>query len=237
MDFNGNAYYDSGSNTAVLADGTVTSGQAGTVLYQDAITVDAFTVSFDFLMSTSSPYSRADGIAFVIETNGPTSVGGGYGGFGVLGLTGYAAELDIFDSNNCDGIGGNHAGIDLLSACTSSITGTTSGSNSGIPQPLAVSNDLYTPVDAGDNGVGDIGDGQWRTATVTLASGLMSLSITDPSTGVPVAVPNLQSVALPGFVSGTSYYFGFGAGSGSNGQAARQEIKNVTVTFGTTRCL
>ena len=226
--FNGNAFYDGTKNTAVLVDGTVTSGQAGTLIYKDPITVDAFTVSFDFLMTTSSPYSRADGIAFMIETNGSTAVGSGYGGFGVLGLSGYAAELDIFDSGPCDPGNGNHAGIDLLSACSN---------NSGIPSAIATSGDLYAPVDAGDNGIGDIGDGTWRTATVTLASGQLSMSITDPSTGSPVAVPNLQNVALPGFVSGTPYYFGFGAGSGSNSQASRQEIRNVAVTFGTNRCL
>ena len=48
---------------------------------------------------------------------------------------------------------------------------------------------------------------------------------------------NLQGVTLPGFTSGTPYYIGFGAGTGSNGLAARQEIRNVAVTFGTEHCL
>jgi hypothetical protein len=230
--FNGNAAYDSGANTAVLVDGTVTSGQAGTVVYNDAITADAFSLSFDFRITTSTPYSRADGIAFFMQTSGATAIGTGFGGFGVLGLTGYAVELDVFDSGPCDPGNGNHAGIDSLTSCASG-----NPSNSGIPLPLATSGDLYTPVDAGDNGVGDIGDGTWRTATVTLASGQLSVSITDPSTGNPVAVPNLQNVALSGFTSGTPYYLGFGAGSGSNGLAARQEIRNVSLTFGAAHCL
>lgn len=164
----------------------------------------------------------------MIETDGSSVVGSGFGGFGVLGLHGYGVELDVFDSGPCDPGEGNHAGIDLLSACST---------NGGIPSAIATSGDLYTPVDAGDNGVGDIGDGTWRTATVTLASGQLSVSITDGTTGSPVAVPSLQGVSLPGLVSGTPYYFGFGAGSGSNGNASRQEIRNVNVTFGTQRCL
>jgi len=220
----------------VLVDGSVNSGQAGTTFYNDPITADAFTVSFDFNFNTSSPYGRADGIGFVLQNGpsadggpaGPVALGKGYGGFGMLGLQGYGVELDIFDSGACDPGNGNHAGIDLLSACSN---------NGGIPSPIATSGDLYTPVDAGDNGVGDIGDGQWRTATVTLANGQLSVSITDPSTGTRIAVPNLQNVALTGFTSGTPYYFGFSGGSGSNGLAAFEQIRNVSVTFGTSHCL
>ena len=82
----------------------------------------------------------------------------------------------------------------------------------------------------------DIADGNWRTATIQLASGQMSITVTD-FTGAPVTVGNLQGVALPGFVSGAPYYLGLGAGNGSNGLASREEIRNVTVTFGTTHCL
>jgi hypothetical protein len=224
--YNGSAAYDGATNTVVLTDG-LSAVEGGTVLYKDSIAADTFTVSFDFKMTTSAG-QRADGIVFVLETNGPTAVMGAYGGFGVLGLTGYAVELDIFDSGTCDPGDGNHAGIDLLSPCSG---------NTGIPSPIATSGDLYTPVSAGDNGVGDIGDGQWRTAAVALGSGLLSVSITDPSTGNPVAVPSLQGVALPGFVSGTQYYFGFGGGSGSNGMASRQEIRNVAIVFGSRHCL
>jgi hypothetical protein len=220
---NGSASYDTATNTVVLADGT-SNGQAGTAIYEDAITVDAFTVSFDFRFTTTN--GRADGIAFMIETGGPAAVGSGYGGFGVLGLSGYGVELDIFDSGPCDPGNGNHASVDLLSTCST---------NSGIPSPIAVSGDLYNS-GLPNNGVGDIADGNWRTATIQLASGQMSITVTD-FTGAPVTVGNLQGVALPGFVSGAPYYLGLGAGNGSNGLASREEIRNVTVTFGTTHCL
>jgi hypothetical protein len=225
--FNGDASYDSGTNTVVLVDGTNTgNGEAGTVIYKDPIVADAFTVTFDFLFTTTN--GRADGIAFMLETDANTSVGQAYGGLGVMGLDGYGVELDIFDSGPCDPGNGNHAGIDLLSACST---------NGGIPSPIATSGDLYTPIAAGDNGVGDLADGSWRTTRITLTSGQLSASITDPSTGSPIAIPNMQNVALPGFVAGTKYYFGFGAGAGSNGLYSRAQIRNVSVTFGTTHCL
>jgi hypothetical protein len=220
--YNGKAAYDGAANTVVLVDG-LSAVESGSLVYNDPITVDAFTVAFDFKFTTTN--GRADGIAFMLENDGKTALGGGYGGFGVLGLHGYGVELDIFDSGPCDPGNGNHAGVDLLSAC---------GSNTGILGPVATSNDLYDGTLPG-NGVGDIADGTWRTATVQLAAGQMSVTITGASG--PVAVGNLQGVALPGFVSGTPYYFGFAAGSGSNGDASRAEIRNVAITFGSSRCL
>jgi len=220
----GTAIYDTTANTVVLCDGTTTSGQAGTLFYKDLITADAFTFAFDFRM-TSTPNGRADGIGFVMQTNGATAVGSGFGGLGFLGLSGYGVELDIFDSGPCDPGNGNHAGVDLLSACST---------NNGIPSPIATSNDLFDMSLPG-NGVGDIADGTWRTATIQLASGQMSVTIT--SSAGPVAIGNLQGVPLTGFVSGTQYYLGLTGGTGSNATAAREEIRNVNLTFGTTHCL
>jgi hypothetical protein len=217
---NGTANYDTGSNTVVLCDGTA-KPQAGSLIYNDLITADAFTFAFDFKLSTTAPYSRADGIGFVMQTNGANALGQGYGGFGFQGLTGYGVELDIFDSGPCDPGNGNHASVDLLSACSSNI---------GIPSPIATSPDLF------GIGVGDIGDGSTRSATITLANGQLSVVITD-NTGTPVTVGNLQNVALPGFVSGTPYYLGLTGGTGSNGFFAREEIANVRLTFGATHCL
>jgi len=145
---------------------------------------------------------------------------------GGLGLTGYGVELDIFNNGPCDGGNGNHAGIDVLSAC---------GTNAGVPTPVATSANLFDST-LPNNGVGVLSDGTWRTATVQLSSGQLSVSITD-STGTPVAVGNLQNVSLPGFTSGTPYYFGFSAGTGSDGMASRAEIRNVSLTFPTAHCL
>jgi hypothetical protein len=129
-------------------------------------------------------------------------------------------ELDLFDNGLCDPGNGNHAGIDQLGAC---------GTNAGVPSPVATSNNL-------SSAVGNIADGTWRTVTIQFASGQMSVSITDGS-GNPVAIGNLQGVALPSFTSGTPYYFGFSAGTGDDGLASRADIRNVSITFPTSRCL
>jgi hypothetical protein len=221
--FNGSAFYDGSANVAVLTSGA-SSAEAGSLIYQRPIVADAFTVSFDFTFNTSG--GRADGLMFVLETDGATSVGAPYGGFGALGLHGYGVELDIFDSGPCDPGNGNHASIDLLSACST---------NGGIPTPIAASADLYDG-SASDKGVGDIGDGAWRTATITLSAGALSVSVKNPA-GRVIAVSNLQGVSLPGFTSGTPYYFGFTAGSGSNGLYARSSIRNVAISFPSTHCL
>ncbi len=152
-------------------------------------------------------------------------------GVGAGILAGYAVELDIFNSGPCDPGNGNHAGVDLLSSCST---------NGGVPSPIATSSDLYTspdPTNPNDHGVGDIGDGNTRSVTLTFLNGQMSVSIYDPTTGLPVQDSNLQNVTLSGYVPGTPYYIGFGGGSGSNGQASRIEISNVSVTFTGNECL
>jgi hypothetical protein len=154
---------------------------------------------------------------FFLEGSGPTALGVTGSGFGAVGLGGWGVELDIFDNNACGDQDGNHAAIDDLLSC--------SGTQ---PTPISVSPDLYDNTQPG-GGIGDIGDGQWRTAVVHMSGGTMTVSIQG------VAVPNLQSVPLVGFVTGTSYWFGFGAGTGAS--ASSQDIRNVSITFPSTRCL
>jgi hypothetical protein len=220
--FNGDAGYDSASNTAVLVDGSVTTGQSGTIIYQDPISINSFTVSFDFQIVQVN--GRADGLMFLMETNGDNVDGIGFSGLGGMGLSGYGVEFDIVDNGPCDGGNANHAGIDYLSSCPS---------NSGTPLPIATSNNLF------DSSFGDISDGVWRTATIQLVGGQMSLAITD-SSGTSLPVANLQNVTLPGFVSGTEYYLGFSAGSGSDlgagPMASLIQIRNVQVTFPSIEC-
>jgi hypothetical protein len=174
------------------------------------------------MTTTGATDTRGDGIAFLLQTNGATALGEPGGGLGFVGLDGYGVELDVYDNAACGDADDNHAGIDEASLC-------------GVdePTPIAVSPNLIDS--SPTHGVGDLGDAQWRTAAVSLLNGKMSVSITDPSNGSVIAVPNLQNVALPGFVLGTPYYFGFSAGGGS--LAGRMEIRNVLVTFPSSRCL
>ena len=171
---------------------------------------DSFTVTFDFRLDGST--GRAEGLAFMMETDGDGAVGGDGGGLGVAGLHGYCVENDLWDSANCSGdMDDNHAGIDTLAVpCFA---------QQRYPTPVATS--PYLPF--------DLGDGAWRTEVVSVVDGVASVAID----GIPV--PNLQDVTLPNFVPGTKYFYGFGAATG--GLAARHEIRNVQITFPTPRCL
>jgi hypothetical protein len=220
--FNGVAAYDATANTALLVpDGQQFS--AGSVFYDDALAADTFTVSFDFRMTTTGgTNTRGDGIAFVMQTGGPTALGLPGGGLGFVGDTGYAAELDIYDNSACGDANDNHAGIDTTQRC-------------GVDEPAAIATSANLIDASPTGGVGDLGDAQWRTATVSLANSALSLAITGPGGGTAIAVPGLQNVALPGLIKCSAYYLGFSAGGGS--LAAREEIRNVKVTFPSARCL
>jgi hypothetical protein len=218
--FVGTATYDATAQTAVLTQPGAL-GSAGTVIYKDAVVVDDTTVSFDFRADTTG--GRADGLTFFLQTDGAAALGAAGGGLGVAGLHGYAVEFDIYNNKECGDSTANHAGIDTLTPC-----------GLGEPTPVATSGDLNDP-SAPDHGVGDIGDGEWRTVVVTVLAGVMSVSVTDPTSGASIAVPNLQSVMLPGFVGGTPYYIGFSGATGAI--TSRQEIRNVHVMFPATVCL
>jgi Bacterial lectin len=206
---NGSAKYDATSQSVVLVPAGVLY-TAGTAIYQDSITTDSFDVTFDFRLDTSS--GRAEGLAFMIETTSNAAVGAVGGGMGAVGLGGYGVENDLWDSAGCSGDkNDNHVGIDQL--------GVTCVGQQQYPTPVATSPDLAF----------DLGDGIWRTEVVHVVDGVASVSIDG------AAVTKLQNVALPGFVSGTAYFYGFGAASG--GLAARQEIRNVQVIFPAPRCL
>jgi hypothetical protein len=166
------------------------------------------------------------------NTVGNQYVGQGYGGFGVMSqgtptssATGFAVEMDIFNSGPCDPGNGNHAGIDFLGNCAS-------GSNSGIPLPVVTSSqDLFA------QSIGDIADGTTRTVVIQIVSGVVSVAVD----GIPVV--DLQGVDLhaSGYVTGTPYYIGWGGGTGSDDgsgpQASRAEISNVSIVLGGNECL
>jgi hypothetical protein len=66
---------------------------------------------------------------------------------------------------------------------------------------------------------------------VTLSAGKLSVGITQGATETTL----FSNVALTGFKSGDRYYFGF---AGATGQfSERAELRNITVSFPTARCL
>jgi hypothetical protein len=208
--FNGVAVWDSTGPSARLTT-AMTELVAGTVVYDHPIVTDSFEASFGFRIGANGggPF---DGMGFMIEVGGPTALGSVGGGLGMEGLDGFGVELDIYDNSNCGDTSANHVGIDELSNC-----------GSGLPTSLYATADL--------TGWVTLGDAQWHTATVQLASGAMTVAI--DSQQIVSAVP------LPGFASGTSYYYGFagGIGGGNGSLGAQTEVKDVTVTFPSPRCL
>ncbi|WP_080599252.1 MULTISPECIES: L-type lectin-domain containing protein [Sorangium] len=78
----------------------------------------------------------------------------------------------------------------------------------------------------GTSGVA-LGDGAFHTAQIELNQGKVSLIIDGKS--------QLQGVSIPGFPVGSKFFYGFAAGTGD--ATARQEIRNVKITFPSPRCL
>lgn len=208
--FNGVALWDSTGPSARLTTAK-TEQVSGSVVYNHAIVTDSFVASFQFRIGANGG-GQYDGMGFMLEVNGPTAVGSNGGGLGMEGLDGFGVEFDIYNNGNCSDNNGNHVGVDQLSNC-----------GSGLLTSLYASPDL--------TGTVTLSDAQWHLAQVTLASGAMSMTV-DAHTVV-------SDVALSGYVSGTSYYYGFaGAIGGGGGSLGMQtEVKEVLVTFPTPRCL
>jgi hypothetical protein len=208
--FNGVAVWDSAGPSARLTQ-AMTESVAGTAVYDHPIVTDSFDAAFSFRIGSGGG-GQYDGMGFMIQVGGPTALGSNGGGLGMSGLDGFGVELDIYDNGQCGDSNANHVGIDSLVSCSS-----------GYLTSLFASPDL--------TGTVNLHDAQWHAATVQLASGAMSVTID----GHMVAT----AVTLTGFAPGTSYYYGFaGAIGGGGGSLGMQtEVKGVTVTFPTPRCL
>jgi hypothetical protein len=154
-----------------------------------------------------------------------TAVGITGGGLGMMAptanssstiLTGYGVEFDSFDNDSSAGmcgetINGDHVNVDTLAQCFIS-----AGS---VPTPLSTAR-AFT-----------IGDNTWRTAEVKLNAGKLTLLVTTGGTTTTL----FTDVPLTGYQAGDQYYFGFTGACG--GFSERQEVRNVSITFPSTRCL
>jgi hypothetical protein len=204
--FNGSAAYDGNAQSAVLTPSS-SQGAAGTAVYAHPLATDTFDLTFDFRIGFGGG-SRDDGMGFMIETAGANAVGTDGAGLGMTGLGGYGVEFDIFDNGMCGDSSADHVAVDSLGPCS-------------VYQP--------TPVGVVDLvGRVDLGDGQWHNAEVKAHAGTFTVSVD--------GLVLLSSVALPGFATGTDYYFGFSGGVGSGG-GYRSEVRNVQLSFPSPRCL
>ena len=208
--FNGSAVWNPAGPSAEMTAASA-PGVAGTVIYANPIITDSFTASFQFRMGENGG-GRYDGMGFMLEVTGATAVGSANSQLGMGNLGGYGVEFDVYDNGECGDVSDDQIGIDLLEPCMTSM-----------PTSLFASPDLTGKI--------DIADAQWHMTSVELAGGAMYITVN----GLAIA----NSVALTGFVSGTSYYFGFSGGTGGiapNG-GIQTEAKDVTITFPTPRCL
>jgi hypothetical protein len=227
--FNGNSGYDSLASDAVLT--TDAMSLVGTFIYRSPIITDIFDVSFDFRISHNGTGPHADGMGFMLVKSDSTvafiqsAVGAGGGGLGMVNptasgstvpLTGFGVELDGFDNDpmlhRCGEIAGDHINIDTLAGCQ--VSGITS-----LPSPVATAQPF------------GLVDGIWHTLSVQFVNGSMSVSITTGTTTTML----FSNVTIPGFTPGDSYYYGFSGATGNSYE--RHEIRNVSITFPTLRCL
>jgi hypothetical protein len=215
-DFNGTAVYDSTTESAVLTAQGV-ANQAATVLYAAPVALDAFDAQFSFRMGYGGG-GRGDGMAFVMEQDGPTAVGGVGGALALVGLSnGFAVELDTFNNQDCGDTSDDHVGVDSVASCAAA---------SGQPTSLAAV-DVTSQV--------DIADAQWHEAEITVNSGKITVTIDQAAV--------ITNLAVTGIAPGPTYYLGVTGAVGAllledgglNGY--RQEFQNFTTTFPTPRCL
>jgi Bacterial lectin len=166
-------------------------------------------VTDSFTASFQIQLGNADGGTFVLQNNGATAVGNDGGGLGVAGLVGYAIELDTYDNSECGDPDDDHVGLDVLG-----------------PTCSQAEQQSFWTASLAPFGV-NLHDGAWHTAAVTFAGGTVTL-VLDGQTVIP-------GIALPDWVSGTPYWYGF---SGSSGEATGQQgVRNAQIQFPTPRCL
>ncbi len=165
----------------------------------------------DSFTATFSVYlgggSGADGMGFMWQTMSATALGGSGGCLGMCGLPGYGVEFDTYNNMACGDSNQNHVAVDELGGCPG---------NTLFPNMLTA------------NGGLPVLDGATHAVVVQMTGGMVSVSVDGTS--------YLSNVSLPGFTSGTAYYYGFAAGNGGNDDY-HEVSPNLTITFPTPRCL
>jgi hypothetical protein len=179
--FNGTAAFDAVASSGVLT--TLVAG-AGSIVYSSPIVTNTFTATFDFKIGGGT---GGDGMGFMIQTDGPTAIGGGGGGLGIGDLQGYGVELDTFDNAQCGESTANHVAVSQLKGCPW-----------GQPQMLQTSTSL--PFALRDTG--------WHACSVLFENGKVTVSLDGAAVMAPYTITT--------FAAGTKYYYGFGAATGGS---------------------
>jgi hypothetical protein len=178
--------------------------KAGTILYTRLLNYDRFDASFDFNIGGGT---HSDGMAFILEQDGPDQVGLGGSGLAITGLHGYGVELDTYQSGQCSqDPDSNHVGVDSLANC---------------------GDDMPTSLTAGSVTGFILHDGVWHTAQIHFAEGVITVALDGTA--------YVTAFSIPGWMPGRTYFAGFGAACGV--EYDRHSLRNVTITFPTPRCL
>lgn len=121
LNLNGSAQFIDAGNRRVLGLTNV-QGQAGSAFVSDPIPVQddtSFNTKFTFriLNTRRGPDASgrsADGLTFLLQSQGPNAIGGGGGGLGQQGIRpSLGIELDTFQNPVFNDINGNHAAVNL----------------------------------------------------------------------------------------------------------------------------
>lgn len=187
-------------STLRLTDGGGT--EAGSAFTTATVPTSSFTTSFDFRITNP----QADGFAFVMQNVGATALGG-TGGY--LGYAGIGSSIAIkFDLYNNAGEGANSTGLFVNGQAP--FTG-------GVAPTTGATNLTGTGI--------DLHSGDLFNATITYLSGMLTVRITDKTTGA--AATQTYAIDL-GSILGANAFVGFTAGTG--GLSATQDILNWTYT-------
>jgi hypothetical protein len=192
MTLNGGATYN-GSRLR-LTDGN--SNEARSAFFTTPVNIQQFSSDFQFQLTNP----KADGFTFMIQSSGPTVVGG-VGG--ALGYPHLAASLAVkFDLYSNIGEGPNSTGLYV----------------GGVAPNLPA-------IDLSSTGI-NLHSGDIFNVQLTYIGTTLTVTITDTVTNA--SATQIYNVNIPSIVGGPTAYVGFSAGSG--GQTATQEILNWSYT-------
>ncbi len=191
------------NGTATIAGGdlrltdTINTGEAGSAFAANQVDVGGFSTIFRFQMTDA----EADGMAFVIQGQGPTALGETGGGLGYSGITpSVALKFDLYDNA---GEGTDSTGL------------FSGGTYPSEPGSVDLTN---TPI--------DLHSGDIFLAQLNYDGALLSVTITDTTTGLSAA--QSYPVDIPGLLGSDLGYVGFTGGTG--GLTVQSDILDWTYT-------
>ncbi|MCF6775960.1 DUF4347 domain-containing protein [Thiotrichales bacterium 19X7-9] len=179
-----------------------------------------FTFDFDVRFSVTNNDAGADGVAFVLhnDPDGPSAIGGGGGGFGVLGIEdGITLEFDTH--TNAPGTFDPASGEDHSHLFDTDLPNDLSNVIAGSTVQTTVQN---------------LEDAQWYNVTITWVASTSTFSYSLEDSGSTVLLSDSfvnTTIAADYFGGSTDIYFGFGAATGSSVNEQTIILNDLTATI------